>query len=1171
MLGVDSVSVHDDFFGAGGDSILVSQFCSRVEAALGRKLPFTRMFEDATLEGLAAWLDSTAGQDSDGPAAPSIQPSAGRTEVPLSYAQQQFWFLDKFEMGGANFIRMGAYRLSGPLDTEALRWSLNQIVARHQILRTTYHERDGHERDGLPVQTVREARELALPLSDLSAVPEPQRMLAAHELARKEAWRPFDLSADLMLRAGLARLAPEEHILLLTMHHIASDGWSSRLLLRELAELYAARTAGRAPLLPDLPIQYADFARFEQQCFERGLLDGQIKYWKERLAGAPELLTLPTDRPRPDRQTYRGGIESLVLPTKLLAALKHLALQDQATLYMVLLAAFQVLLHRYTGDQDLVVGSPVAGRTTARTEPLIGLFSNVLAMRADLQGDPTFHEFLARTRAAALGAQANQDVPTERLIEQLALNRSARHPALFQVLHQLRNLGAESVHLGSVTLDPFDFDAGTGQFDLSLDIRERAAGLYCRLNYNSDLYDGATAQRILSHFQTLLESITRHAGARVSQLNILPEEERRQVLIGWNRTAVDYPRNTPIHKRIEARAQANPNAIAVVFKSEQITYQELNRRANGWAHHLRGRGVGRDVLVGISLERWPALAVAVLAVLKAGGAYVPLDPEYPRPRLTAMLEDARCPLLITTSARAQNIPSAGIEVLRVDREIAPADRPPVTESQAGDCAYVIFTSGSTGKPNGVLVEHRSLVNNSHFFARYVGLQAGDRVLQLNSISFDTAAEEIFPCWLSGATLVFWPEPKPPSIAEFLDFAERERITLADLPTAYWHEWAGELAVGQLPFPSRLRTVVIGGEKAIASKLAAWNRAVGGRIRLCNTYGPTEATITSTAYDPDPKRASADSVPIGRPIDNTTLYILDPSLQPVPIGVPGELYIGGAGVARGYLNRPELTAQRFVKNPFLTAAVSDAAVGDAAGDDTPAGDIPVADKPDDPRLYKTGDRARYLADGTVEFLGRNDDQVKWRGFRIELGEVENALAAHPQVRMAAASLLDELVAYIVPDLKSPPSIDQLRGFLKERVPDYMLPSHYIFLEKLPTTPSGKVDRRALPQPTRAHLPDEQGFVAPRTDLERQIAAIWKDILGIDRIGVHDNFFDVGGHSLKVVQVLSRMRTALQVDLPLRRVFEGPTVAEVAIGVLETFAEGLDAAELAGILAEVHESI
>ena len=1146
VLRVDvTPGVDDDFFAAGGDSILGMQLCSRVKAALGVDLTINGLFEARTLKAIAARLDSK-GREAGG-SLPSIQKRAdGRAEAPLSYGQRQFWFLDRFEAGGANFVLPKAFRLTGPLDVDALHQSLNQIVARHEILRTNFEERDG-----VPVQMVRPARALVLPLTDLSAVPEADRLRRAHELARGEAWKPLDLSTDFMLRANLLRLAADDHILLLTTHHIASDGWSSGLMRQELAELYIAKCAGREAILPELAIQYADFAAFQDQCFARGLFDQQIEYWKTQLAGAPELLNLPTDRPRPDRQTYRGGIESATLAKELTGFLKELALKHGSTLYMVLLAAFQTLLHRYSGEEDLMVGSPIAARTDFKTEPLVGLFSNVLALRANLSGDPTFVEFLSRTREATLGALEHQDVPTEKLIEQLSIKRSARHPALFQVLFQLRNLTSETVELGPVTLGPFDFDAGSGQFDLYLEIRERSAGLYCALNYNSDLYDASTARRILGHYQTLLEGLSAHIDQPISRLNILPDDERRQVLIEWNQTAADYSRESSMPALIRDRVESTPDAVAVVYRGQQITYRELDRRANGWAHCLRARGVGSGTLVGISVERSPELAVAVLAVLKAGAAYVPLDPQYPKQRLANMLADAGCPVVITTSALAANFAFEGTEALCIDQGsrygVGRTDVLPDIEVRPEDCAYVIFTSGSTGKPNGVITEHRSLVNNSQFIAKYIGLGSGDRVLQLNSLNFDTAAEEIFPCWLSGATLVFWPEAKAPAISEFVDFVDRERITLVDLPTAYWHEWASEIASHESALPSALKTVVIGGEKAIAAKLAAWNKAVGGRVRLCNTYGPTEATITSTAYDAPSDGIVAEPVPIGRPISNATLYILDRNLQPVPIGVPGELYIGGAGIARSYLNRPELTAQRFIANPFRTAP--------------------------DPRLYKTGDRTRYLADGIVEFLGRNDDQVKWRGFRIELAEIEDTLAHHARLRASACVLRGEteaqpgLFVYVVPESGADVTPDELRKFLKERLPDYMLPSQFIYLEKLPLTPNGKVDRKALPVPDRTQVSSEPGHVAPRTELESEIASIWKDVLNVDGIGVHDNFFELGGHSLKVMQVLSRLQKSVHVEVPLRRVFEGPTIAEMAVASLELLAEQLEGSELAQMLAEM----
>ena len=1061
VLGAETIGIYDNFFTAGGDSITALLLCSRVGAAFGVEVSFLRLFQNPTLEGLANWLDSGSDENAR-PQPPQIQPTKRSGAVPLSYSQQQFWFLDRFKDGYASSIRAEAFRLCGPLDVDVLRHSLNQIVVRHEILRTNYWSLDG-----LPVQGVREAGDLALTLTDLSAIPEPERLLKVREFAREEAWRPFDLSNDLMMRARLIRLTPVEHIFVLTTHHIASDGWSSRLILRELSELYGAQCERRAPVLPELPIQYADFALFQRQCHDGGSFDGQIRYWKERLAGTPERLHLPTDRPRPVRQTYLGGVESMVLPKQLLTALKGVGLQQRATLYMILLAAFQVLLYRYTGQEDIVIGSPIAGRRNPQTEPLVGLFMNVLMLRADLRGDPSFREFLTRTRESTLEAHSNQDVPVERLIEHVPLDRDTHHPATpYQVLFQLRNLGMESATLGPVTVEPFDFDTGSSQFDLSLDIRQRPQGLYCALNYNSDLYDRETAMRILRHYQNILTAVTINIDERISTLNILSEEERRQILSDWNGTAAEYPRESSMHELIEARARSMPEAIAVVCRNETITYGELNRRANAWAQRLRDRGVSRGVLVGILLPRSASFAVAVLSVLKSGGTYVPLDPKYPKQRLVEMLEAARCPLLITSLKETQNLPQTTASVLYVDQDdrhgIVAGDDPPVNEVRPDDCSCVIFTSGSTGSPNGVLIEHRSLVNYSCFFRNYADIGVADRVLQFNSPSFDMASHEIFPCWVAGATLVVWPESYAPSVPEFLEFLEREQITLIALPTAYWHEWVSQITSGDLPFPSRLRAVMIGGEKALTPKLTVWRNVIGGRVRLYNAYGPTETTIVSTFYDTDRGGSGADSVPIGRPIANVTHYILDRNLQPLPIGIPGELYIGGAGVARGYLNRPELTAQKFIANPFR--------------------DVP------DPRLYKTGDRVRYLEDGTVEFLGRLDDQVKLRGFRIELNELESMLASHPDVRAAAASLRKEsadeagLVAYVVPDSSTPIDADILGSFLKERLPDYILPSHYVFLEELPLTPNGKIDRNALPAPGKPQWP-ELGLRSLRGQLKR----------------------------------------------------------------------------------------
>lgn len=1126
VLGVDQVGVHDNFFEAGGDSILAVQFLSRLRAAAGVGMSVARLLETPVLAAIAAWVDSGgAGQPDRN--LPPLRRAAQPKEVPLAYSQQQVWFLEHLEEGGANYIRPAAFRLRGALRVDMLQRSLSEIVARHEILRTTYGERDG-----VPFQIAGDPRLLELPVTDLSTVPESERFGRVQQLAREEAWRRFDLSRDLMLRASLLRLGLEDHVLLVTMHHIASDGWSSRVLLRELAAFYRSGCEGSDAELPDLPIQYADFALWQRRSIEDHQLDGQLAYWKQQLAGSPELLGLPTDHPRPARQSYRGGIESAVAPKQLVGALKDLCLREKTTLYMVLLAAFQVLLHRYSGDEDLVVGSPFANRTSPEREQLIGLFMNVLPLRADLRGDPGFREFLLRTRAAALGAHANQDVPLEKIVESLSPNRSGSHPALYQVLFQLRNVAVDTARLGPVTVEPFDFDPGVGEFDLSLEVSERPEGLRCALNYNADVYEAATARRMLGHYQTLLGAIVEDPGRRVSRLNILPEAERRQMLVDWNETAAEFPGESCIHELVEAQARKTPDGVAVVFRGERRTYAELNRQASRRAVRLQKLGVKPGILVGICLERSAELMVSLLAVLKAGGAYVPLDPAYPDARLRIMLEDARCAVLITSSSLAHRFPAGNATVLCVDEEGGDGDgggdAAPVPCARPSDCAYVIFTSGSTGRPKGILIEHRSLVNVSYTTARR-HFQAADRVLQFHSFSFDFAAEEIFSCWLAGATLVLWPERTAPSAFEFLGFLERRQITNLHLPTAYWHELARDLSDRRLRFPSSVRAVFVGGEKAAAVSLQMWNKAVGAHVRWCNEYGPTEATIVSTRYEVEPGGAP-DPVPIGRPLPNTTAYILDSLRQSVPIGVPGELYIGGAGVARGYLNQPELTAEKFVQNPFRS---------------TP-----------DPRLYRTGDLARYLADGNIEFLGRIDNQVKLRGYRIELGEIENLLASHLGIRAAAVSLLDaansddrRLVAYIVPDPSAAPSTEQLRGFLRERLPDYMLPSQFACLDKLPMTPNGKVDRRALPRPKETGAAGRAALAAPRTPLEEKLAAVWTDVLGAREMGIRDNFFDLGGNSLKLMQVASRLRIALQIDIPLRRLFEAPTIAGMAVAILE----------------------
>jgi amino acid adenylation domain-containing protein len=1078
---------------------------------------------------------------------PPLSAVSRSAELPLSFAQQRLWFLDQLEPHSPLYTVPQAIHLHGPLQVEALHQTLNAIVARHETLRTTFHAVDG-----IPRQVIAEHRTVVLALIDLSAWPEAARKAEAQRLMREEAQRPLDLTCDVLLRATLLRLGPAEHILLLTMHHIASDGWSMRVLSDEVATLYRAFARGAPSPLAALPIQYADYAVWQRQWLQGAVLDAQLAYWQAQLAGVP-VLELPLDHPRPAVQTFRGARQPLRLPQPLTEALKALSQREGVTLFMTLLAAFQTLLQRYTGQDDIAVGSPIAGRTRAELEGLIGFFVNTLVLRTDLSGNPTFPELLGRVREVTLGAYAHQDLPFERLVEELQPERRLSHSPLFQVMLALQNAPRQTLDLPGLTVSRLEVDRGTAQFDLTLVLWEEAEGLVGTLEYNRDLFEAPTIQRLLGHFRHVLAGIVANPARRLAELPLLGTAERQQLLVAWNATAAEYPRDRCLHQLFEAQVERTPDAIAVVDDVEW-TYRELNTRANRLAHHLRRHGVGPEVLVAVCMERGLEMLVSLLGILKAGGVYLPLDIDYPPERLAFMLEDSRPPVLLAQQSLLGGLPSHGAQVVCVDSEwgliAQESEQNPPASATAESTAYVFYTSGSTGKPKGVQGYHRGVVNLCQAMVAQFGLHAQDRVMQFSSLCFDIAVEEIFPTWMSGATLVLRTEAGLPSIPAFLEAIRRRRITVLDLPTAFWHTLVNVLEMSRDPLPETLRLVVVGGEKASAQAFANWLKLGGEHIRWLNGYGPTETTVTATVHEP--MRASGTyaidgEIPIGRPIANTQVYVLDPHLQPVPIGVPGELYIGGDGLARGYLNRPELTAERFLPHPFS--------------------DQPGA------RLYKTGDLARYRPDGQLEFLGRLDQQVKVRGYRIEPGEVEAALTQHPAVREAVVLAREDgpgdtrLVAYVVPNQPPGPSMSDLRSFLQAKLPNYMVPSTFVMLAALPLTPNGKVDRRALPAPAPTRPALDDALVAPRTPVEAALAAIWAEILRLPQVGVHDNFFALGGHSLLATQVISRLQAAFQVDLPLRRLFEAPTVAELAQALIAHEARPGQTEKIARILRRI----
>ncbi|MGZ9270912.1 MAG: amino acid adenylation domain-containing protein, partial [Candidatus Binatia bacterium] len=838
--------------------------------------------------------------------------------------------------------------------------------------------------------------------------------------------------------------------------------------------------------------------------------------------------------------------QTVILTKELSRALKTLSRKEGVTLFMTLLAGVQTLLHRYTGQDDIVVGSPIAGRNRAEIEGLIGFFVNTLVLRTDASGNPMFRELLRQVRETTLEAYSHQDVPFEKLVEDLQPHRNLNQNPLFQVTFQLDDSSSQLLTLPAIDVEDIELDVGISQFDLSLSMIDNEEKIKGWLEYNTDIFNAGTIERMLGHFQTLLEGIVSNPEQRIDELPLLTAAEESQLLVEWNETAAEYATDKCIHELFETQVENTPDAIALVFEDRQLTYRELNNCANQLAHYLQKLGVGASVPVGICLERSIEMVVGLLGILKAGGAYVPLDPAYPKERLAFMLDDSRASVLLTQEQmpketnlgiedviRQMPAKRAAIKIVYVDSDRIAIGR----ESQenfkiaaaADDLAYVIYTSGSTGRPKGVMVSHRALVAHTLSATKHFEIGSNDKVLQFASLSFDVAAEEMFPAWLCGASVVLLSE-RTPAIAEFVNYLTKDGITVANLPAAYWHQWVDELDRLANPLPSPLRLLIVGNEKVSLDHLKRWHGHVGSKVRWLNAYGPTEAIITATLYEaPQPEDAYADltSVPIGRPLTNRQIYVLDRSLQPVPIGVTGELYIGGPALALGYLNNPELTAEKFIESPFFADATT--------------------------RLYRTGDLARYLPDGNLEFLGRIDAQVKIRGYRIELGEVETVIAQHTGVRAAVVVAREDspgdkrLVAYAVASPGSTPSASDLRSYLQQQLPEYMVPSAFMFLKSLPLTAGGKLDRNALPVPDQTRSELKVDFTAPRTAVEERLASIWSKVLKIDKVGVNDNFFHLGGHSLLATQVISRINDSFAINIRLRRLFETPTIAGLAASI------------------------
>ena len=1106
VLGISPIGIHDNFIDNGGHSLLATKIIGLVRARLQVELPLNRLFECPTVAELAKEVL----QEEALTIVPPLQPISREQTIPLSFAQEQLWFLNQLTPEEPVYNESLTIHLGGQIDIPALEKSLTELIRRHEILRTTYPLVNGQ-----PCQEIQPPFAFTLPIFDLRQWSETPREIEALRIATEQLRQRFDLNRGPLLRATLIQLTSDSYRLYFAIHHLLIDGESFIKIVQELEIIYTAFSQGLPSPLPELSIQYADFAVWQRQRLLGVVLSHQLAYWQKQLENLPQL-KLPTDRPRTPQTTFAGSFIRHQLSCDLIEKLISLSRQESVTLFVTFATAIKVLLYRYSNQEDIVLGTAISQRTRPELEGIIGNFINTLVLRSDLSGNPSFCQLLKRVRNVCLSAYSHQDVPFQKVVESQNIDHQVQQNPLFQVALVIDPPLVTEDKLGWQAFS-FEVDPEISKFDLTFYLlEEESEGMVLLTEYNTDLFDATTIERMSGHLITLLEGIVANPNQNISQLPLLTESERHQLLVEWNNTQVYYPLDKCIHQLFEEQVERTPDAVAVVFEERKVTYHELNCQANQLAHYLQTLGVGPEVLVGICVERSVEMVVGLLGILKAGGAYVPLDPDYPNERIAYMLEDSSVPVLLTQSKLVEELPSSVGKLVLLDSDgdvIASfAQENPVERVKADNLAYVIYTSGSTGKPKGVLIPHSGLVNLVSWHARDFAISSSDRSTQLAGTAFDASVWELWPYLTAGSTIYL---VKPETILnpeKLRDWLVLKQITITVIPTPLAEkllalDWTENIA---------LRTMLTGGDRL--------SRFPKDSIpfELINNYGPTENTVVTTSG----LVASTESVlpAIGRPIANTVIYILDKYLQPVPIGVPGELHIGGAGLARGYLNRPELTEQKFIPNPFSNEPGS--------------------------RLYKTGDLARYLPDGNIEYLGRIDHQVKIRGFRIELGEIEATLAQHSNVREAVVIAREDipgdkrLVAYLITnDAKT--TINDLRFFLKTKLPEYMIPAAFVFLESMPLTPNGKVNRRTLPIPDASSLLRESSFVAPRDSLELQLAQIWSEILGVSGIGVRDNFFDLGGHSLLAVRLMAEIEKQFGKNLSLAALFQGATLEQLAI--------------------------
>lgn len=1105
----------------GLDSLKVFELKNRIEVDFGVTLPVAKLFDNTGISELTIQiLDEVNNLTCE--YLPISKVETTTNQHPLTFTQQQLWFINQLQPGTATYNIPVAIHLTR-LNVPALVRSLNEIIQRHDILRTSFEVVNGE-----PVQKVADTVTFTLPEVNLCHLSDEQQQSEVQKLSRKEAQSSFDLGQAPLLRAKLLYLQAEQSILILTLHHLVGDGWSIKVLVQELSAIYQAFVDGKPSLLPQLPVKYTDFVYWQRNYLQGEVIERCLAYWKQQLNGNLPVLQLPTDRPRPPIQTFKGAQQKFVLSTKLTEAIKQLSQREGVTLFMTLLAAFQTLLYRYTDQEDILVGSPIANRNRVEIDQLIGCFVNNLVLRTNLEGNPTFTELLERVRKVAIDAYTHQDLPFEKLVEALQPNRDLSYNPLFQVMFVLQNSASNSIWKTE------EIETGTAKFDILLSIIDSEERLTGTLEYNTDLFNPDTIIRMVGHFQTMLEGIVSDSNQPISELPTLTFAERQTLLEDWNNTQVNYPQEACIHNLFEAQVEKTPDAIALIFANVELTYRELNNRANQLAHYLQNLGVKPETLVGICMERSIEMVVGILAIMKAGGAYLPLDPTYPQERLAFMLKDAQLSLLLVQPHLVDELPLHEAKVVIIDADGAAfADYNQtnlVSHTELENAAYVIYTSGSTGKPKGAINTHKGLCNRLIWMQETYQLTSSDRVLQKTPFSFDVSVWEFFWPLFTGATLVIAKPGGHQDASYLVQLIGQQQITTLHFVPSMLQVFLEE---PELEKCRSLKRVICSGEALPLELQKRFFERLDAELH--NLYGPTEAAIDVTSWKCQ-KNSNAKIVPIGRPIANTQIYILDNYLQPVPIGIPGELHIGGVGLARGYLNRQGLTNEKFISSPF------------------------------DPtkRLYKTGDLARYLPDGSIEYLGRIDRQIKLRGCRIELGEIETVISQYSHVRETVVITNENrLIAYVVPHQKTPFSINELRHLLKVKLPEYIIPAAFVVLESLPLTPNGKVNLRALPAPGNLRPELANNYQAPQSEVEKLIAKVWKQVLQLETVGVDDNFFDLGGHSLLVLKVNNKLREIWNCNLSVVEIFQYPTIRSLA--------EHLSQEEVPVYLPAVHDRV